>query len=70
MKKANIRGKIKEIARLAMIDPTEEFYQRAEEELEKQITIDFLEKIRTELIKKSKSQGHPQGAEGTASAKS
>jgi hypothetical protein len=54
--KANIRTKIKETARQAMIDPTEEFYQRAEEELEKGITVDFLEKIRAELIKKNKSQ--------------
>jgi len=65
--KANTRGKIKEMAKLAMIDPSEEFYLRVEEELEKQITVEFLEKIRTELIKKSKSQGTDASASASSS---
>jgi len=58
MKKKSIKAKIKEIAKEALIDPTDAFYERVEEELEKQITVDFLEKIRNEMLKRP-SRGRP-----------
>jgi len=54
MKPANIRNRIKEVAKAALISPTEEFFQRVEEELEKLINTEFLEKVRADLIKKPK----------------
>lgn len=53
-KPTNIRGKIKEVAKTSLISPTDEFCEKVEEELEKLITPEFLEKTRTELIKKGK----------------
>jgi hypothetical protein len=58
MRKRNIRTKIKEIAKESLIDPTEAFYEKVEEELEKTITTDFLEKVRNEMLKRP-SRGRP-----------
>jgi hypothetical protein len=55
--KASIRTKIKDICKAAFIDPSEEFYEKAEAEIEKIITIEFVDKIRTELLKKARSGG-------------
>ena len=54
MAKANIRNKIKEIAKGSFISATEEFCEQAEIELEKTITPEFLEKVRGELVKRTK----------------
>jgi hypothetical protein len=56
MKKLNIRNVVKEIARDAMIDPNEEFYVKVETALCSQINVEFLEKIRSEMIKKTPSK--------------
>lgn len=54
-KTQNIRNKIKEVAESALISATDEFCEKVEEELEKAITPDFLDKIRTEMVKKAKT---------------
>lgn len=58
-KSINIRGKIKEIAKAALINPTDEFCQQAEAELEKTITPEFLEKVRADIIRKPKASPNP-----------
>jgi hypothetical protein len=63
MKKRNIRSKIKEIAKEALIDPTEAFFERVEEELEKQVNIDFLERIRQDMLRKP-GRGRPSKQAG------
>jgi ribosomal protein L12E/L44/L45/RPP1/RPP2 len=62
----SIRAKIKEVAEAALIIPTEEIYQRVEEELEKAITPEFLDKIRVEVLKKAKAA--PQSAPAAPAA--
>jgi len=49
-----IRNKAREVALSAYINPKDEFLDKVEEELEKTITQDFLEKIRTDFVKKQK----------------
>jgi|LakMenEpi03Aug12_release.lakeMendotaPanAssembly.Ray.scaffolds.fasta_scaffold1866677_1 hypothetical protein len=63
MKTKSIKTKIKEIAKEALIDPTDAFFEKVEEELEKQITVDFLEKIRNEMLKRP-SRGRPSKTSG------
>lgn len=55
MAKTNIRAKIKEVAKESLINATDEFCDRTEEEIEKTITPEFLEKVRAEMIKKARS---------------
>jgi hypothetical protein len=58
MKAKTIKTKIKEVAKEALIDPSDAFYEKVEEELEKQITVEFLEKIRNEMLKRP-NRGRP-----------
>lgn len=58
--KTNIRSKIKEVAKSIFITPTDEFCEKAEEELQKAITADFIDKVRTELVKKTKAAAGPK----------
>jgi hypothetical protein len=57
MKTNNIRNIIKEKAKQALIDPSEEFYEKVEEFLEEQITVKLLEKVRSGMINPSKKRG-------------
>jgi DNA replication initiation complex subunit (GINS family) len=57
MKTTSIRSIIKEKAKVALIDPSEEFYERVESYLESQINVKLLEKIRSEMINPSKKRG-------------
>lgn len=57
MKTSNIRSIIKEKARQALIDPSEEFYERVEALLEEQITVKLLEKVRSDMVSPSKKRG-------------
>lgn len=57
MKTTTIRSIIKEKAKLALIDPSEDFYEKVETFLEGQITVKLLEKIRSEMINPSKKRG-------------
>jgi hypothetical protein len=57
MKTTSIRSIIKEKAKQALIDPSEEFYEKVELFLEGQITVKLLEKIRSEMISPSKKRG-------------
>ena len=57
MKTSNIRAIIKEKAKLALIDPSEEFYERVESVLEEQITVKLLEKARSDMVHPSKKRG-------------
>jgi hypothetical protein len=50
----NLRKKAKEVALDSFITPKEELLDRVEEELEKYITPEFMEKIRIDLVKKQK----------------
>jgi hypothetical protein len=52
---SRLRAKAKEIALECYINPKEEFLDKVEEELEKSITPEFVEKIRSDLVKKSKT---------------
>lgn len=47
----NIRARIKEVAAESFINATDEFCDKVEEELEKTITPEFLEKVRASIIK-------------------
>ena len=49
-----LRSKAKEIALECYVNPREDFLDKVEEELEKLITPEFVERIRNELVKKSK----------------
>ena len=51
---SSIRTKAKEIALQSYINPKEELLARIEEELEKYITPEFVEKVRADLVKKQK----------------
>lgn len=57
MKTTSIRSIIKDKAKVALIDPSEEFYEKVEFFLEGQITVKLLEKIRSEMINPSKKRG-------------
>ena len=57
MKTTSIRSIIKEKAKQALIDPSEEFYERVETFLEGQISVKLLEKIRSEMINPTKKRG-------------
>lgn len=50
-----LRARAKEIALECYINPKDDFLDKVEEELEKTITPEFVERIRSELVKKNKS---------------
>lgn len=50
----SLKSKIKGAAKEAMIAPSAEFIQRIETELGKYVTTEFLEKIRTDMVRRSK----------------
>lgn len=52
MPKVNLRNKIKEVAKDCFINATEEFCEKVEEEVEKAITPELLEKVRSSMLKK------------------
>lgn len=56
-----IKAKIKEVAKIALISPNAEFFIKAQEELEKFITPEFLEKVRTEMMRKQKPKTSQTG---------
>jgi len=53
--KSRIREKAKKIALECFIYPKDEFLDRLEEELEKAITPEFIEKVRSEMLRKPKT---------------
>jgi hypothetical protein len=57
MAKTNIRNKIKDVAKDSFINPTDEFCERVEEELERTITPELIEKVRTAIIKEKANAG-------------
>ena len=50
-----LRARAKEVALECYINPKDDFLDKVEEELEKSITPEFMERIRSELVKKSKT---------------
>jgi hypothetical protein len=50
-----LRARAREVALESYINPKDDFLDKVEEELEKTITPEFVERIRSELVKKNKN---------------